>query len=581
MAPPANAAIGMGTYAARLATFQQPHQLSKRRASSLGGGKKKKNDHVVEWPHERPSGEDDSLDNVQCYFCEVKLDGWEPEDDAVKEHLAHAPHCAWATCVSALKKNEEEEKEDRDPMSDTMVAARTFTFNVGDGWIHENKRGWKCKIDRMVDAGWVFDPSPDTEDGVTCMHCNLSLDGWEPKDDPAGEHKRRSPDCRFFILVERYHGSLGTESKKKRVGGGSNHSKTGRHSVQSAMSTFSDDLNVTDLNNPGHLAEVDDSVLTTASTATVKATKKKSRQAKAAKSAKSQPGVSVEDENAVSYPDLDVGGEQRNDQLSGVRPTRAVRQQSKLSNSSIVGRDTLDAGYKQGRRESKDDRLETPDNQQETRLSDASAQLQEELDVSLGPVDESTPRLLGTKRGAKRTSDGVRKGFERDSNIVIAEFPTPPQPTAKSKRVRKPKQSTEDNFHLEGNAATTKSQQVTESTSIGDEDMEMPEPTLPKATKATKQKKVAAKKTKGKKTSSARSSRATARSRSPDPDPAHYNAEDMARDEMEIEIELERIAAEQNSAIGAEQERETEFEASPSHAQIHADKIHELELELL
>src|ERR1700761_1000663 len=36
----------------------------------------------------------------------------------------------------------------------------------------------------MVEAGWVYDPSPDNEDGVSCPYCGLSLDGWERKDDP-------------------------------------------------------------------------------------------------------------------------------------------------------------------------------------------------------------------------------------------------------------------------------------------------------------------------------------------------------------------------------------------------------------
>jgi hypothetical protein len=45
----------MRTFASRVATFQQPHQLSKRRASSQG---KKKNQQTTEWPHENPSPEE-------------------------------------------------------------------------------------------------------------------------------------------------------------------------------------------------------------------------------------------------------------------------------------------------------------------------------------------------------------------------------------------------------------------------------------------------------------------------------------------------------------------------------------------
>ena len=50
----------MQTFAARLASFQHPHHLSKRRASSQSSGSKKKGAtaQTVEWPHERPSPED-------------------------------------------------------------------------------------------------------------------------------------------------------------------------------------------------------------------------------------------------------------------------------------------------------------------------------------------------------------------------------------------------------------------------------------------------------------------------------------------------------------------------------------------
>jgi hypothetical protein len=45
----------MQSFASRVATFQQPHQLTKRRASSQG---KKKTQQTTEWPHESPSPEE-------------------------------------------------------------------------------------------------------------------------------------------------------------------------------------------------------------------------------------------------------------------------------------------------------------------------------------------------------------------------------------------------------------------------------------------------------------------------------------------------------------------------------------------
>ena len=36
----------------------------------------------------------------------------------------------------------------------------------------------------MVEAGWSYSPLPEADDCVTCFYCSVSLDGWEPKDDP-------------------------------------------------------------------------------------------------------------------------------------------------------------------------------------------------------------------------------------------------------------------------------------------------------------------------------------------------------------------------------------------------------------
>lgn len=60
----------MQTFAARLATFHQPHQLSKRRASSqTGSNRSKKNAaHTVEWPHERPSAEQVRITTAHVYL---------------------------------------------------------------------------------------------------------------------------------------------------------------------------------------------------------------------------------------------------------------------------------------------------------------------------------------------------------------------------------------------------------------------------------------------------------------------------------------------------------------------------------
>ena len=36
----------------------------------------------------------------------------------------------------------------------------------------------------MAEAGWYYCPTEESDDYAKCPYCNLSLDGWEPKDDP-------------------------------------------------------------------------------------------------------------------------------------------------------------------------------------------------------------------------------------------------------------------------------------------------------------------------------------------------------------------------------------------------------------
>ncbi|KAK4543259.1 hypothetical protein LTR36_005809 [Oleoguttula mirabilis] len=683
----------MQTFASRLATFQHPHQLSKRRASSQGSKRKNGGGNTVEWPHERPAAEElaragffyhpvqDSTDNVQCFLCTVKLDGWESEDDPLREHLAHSTACAWAMSISVTRLDDgEHEEESRDPLSAELIAARRGTFESGEGWIHEGKRGWKCKVSKMVDAGWTFDPSPETEpDGVTCFYCNLSLDGWEPKDDPFEEHRRRSPECAFFALVEHYHGGVKTgkaAAGKKGRGRPSNASKASRLSTQSALSTFSADaasvMMHSDVEEDGATATVDDSIMstaTTASQATVKGKKKGGRKPAAApKGAKGRKRAdTVDDDEAIEvhYPELSQSQQSQHmpsefaaessvvipveESAPPPKPTRKGTRQSKQAvDSSVMEASQLETApkAKRGRKPKVQPQPEpSPEPElelepelepevEEHRLSEVSAQLQEELEDSMDHMDEpdnaSTPQPAPApakaKRGVKRTSEGFRKE-EQDSSVVLGvEFPVPPKAApapvkGKGKKGRKPsKQPIASSYEIvveereEPVVAVDQEEIAVGLPEYGRMDDEVapsqPEPEKPKRG-GPKAKKAPAKKGKGKKTSSARSSKATGPAEvDPYDDEAAGFAEreeDLERDEREIEAELARIAAEQRQerqqdadalALATteelEPERADEYEPSPSHshshhqpnhhnhhhADQHAQQIHRLELEL-
>ncbi|KPM40044.1 hypothetical protein AK830_g6512 [Neonectria ditissima] len=244
-------------YENRLASF---HKSVKKRASGTNGRGTKN----LSWPHRNiapaslaragffynPSPT--SPDNVTCFLCHKGLDGWEAGDDPLLEHLKHGPDCGWAL-VAAIEA-ELGDYAQEDPSQPYMKEARKATF--AGRWPHDSKKGWKCKTKQLVDAGWKYTPTTDSDDMATCVYCQLALDGWEPADKPLDEHYNRSPDCPFFALLEQTQGAKKTSRAKTNRA-----SKASRLSVQSVATATSEAASITD-----SIIGPEDSVLTTAST---------------------------------------------------------------------------------------------------------------------------------------------------------------------------------------------------------------------------------------------------------------------------------------------------------------------------
>ncbi|OGM48481.1 putative chromosome segregation protein BIR1 [Aspergillus bombycis] len=195
----------METFAARLASFDLVLHPEKRRTSSAKAVKS------IAWPHRRPSPAElahagfyynpyeTNPDNTTCFLCHRALDGWEEEDNPITEHLKHANDCGWAVMMD-IQQHSSNPAEIEDPTCDKIREARLATF--GTSWPHDGKRGWVCQSEKMVDGGWYFCPTEESNDLASCAYCKLSLDGWEPKDDPFDEHYRRSADCSFFVFAQ-------------------------------------------------------------------------------------------------------------------------------------------------------------------------------------------------------------------------------------------------------------------------------------------------------------------------------------------------------------------------------------------
>ncbi|KAJ6109115.1 hypothetical protein N7486_001349 [Penicillium sp. IBT 16267x] len=268
----------MDTFAARLASFDVVLKPEKRRSSGVKGPR------FIAWPHSKPSPAElaqagffykpyeSNPDNTTCFECGRALDGWEEEDNPITEHLKHSPDCGWAITMD-IQQNSSNPSAIEDPTSERITQARLATF--GSAWPHDEKRGWICQSDKMVEGGWYFCPTEESNDLASCAYCKLSLDGWEPKDDPFEEHYRRSSECSFFVFAQPpAKKGKGSKSKMPRVSKAS--SRLSTQSVGTTTSEAPEDLD----------ESMDQSIMSQASVkpkATKKGTKGKGKSTKSKK----------------------------------------------------------------------------------------------------------------------------------------------------------------------------------------------------------------------------------------------------------------------------------------------------------
>ncbi|XP_056432535.1 baculoviral IAP repeat-containing protein 5a [Gadus chalcogrammus] len=66
------------------------------------------------------------------------------------------------------------------------------------GWPFEE--GCACTPEKMARAGFLHTPSDNCPDVAKCFFCLKELEGWEPEDDPAAEHRSHSSKCPFINL---------------------------------------------------------------------------------------------------------------------------------------------------------------------------------------------------------------------------------------------------------------------------------------------------------------------------------------------------------------------------------------------
>ncbi|KAI9722108.1 MAG: hypothetical protein M1828_004922 [Chrysothrix sp. TS-e1954] len=434
------------TFAGRLATFEGPQQIAKRRASSV----KKKKANTASWPHESPSPEElakagfyykptgTSTDNVVCFLCNKSLDGWEEGDNPTSEHLRNVPGCGWAINMGIERRSQDEDREEMNPMDDEMIEARRATFQ--DSWPHEHRKGWKCKTQKMVEAGWSYSPLPEADDCVHCFYCGVSLDGWEPKDDPWEEHKRRAPQCGFFSLVEEAAKVSKQPQTKAKKGRAPRASKASRMSTQSNATMQSDAPTIASLED--FPAEEGDTIMTTASTTSkaTRATKKATSKTAAPK--RPRAGTrSKKVETAQEPMPVETKETPEDDQI--IEPTPQPEPKAKKGRQTKK-RVTAQEDIAPAADDQVDESLVQPEKKRPTRTRGVKNQPTMEGDTSQTHTELDGEASIASsipqpkpKRGRKRASDGTDK---LESSVVVREQPiavSPPIPVKKGRPTRK------------------------------------------------------------------------------------------------------------------------------------------------
>ncbi|KAJ5490931.1 hypothetical protein N7539_002498 [Penicillium diatomitis] len=384
----------MDTFSARLASFDAVLKLEKRRSSTTKGSR------VIAWPHQSPSPAElahagfyykpyeTNPDNTTCFHCDRALDGWEEEDNPITEHLKHSPECAWAIMMD-VQQNSSNPATIEDPNSERIVQARIGTF--GAQWPHDGKRGWLCQSQRMVEAGWYFCPNDDSDDLASCAYCKLSLDGWEPEDDPFDEHHRRSPDCSFFVFTQ-LPGKKGKGSKAKK---GRPSKASSRLSVQSVASVASEIPDGSEMDVDGAIDDNVVSQLTSKTKITKKGSKSKTKQSKR------------EDGEGSGQTDIDNAEHIKPEPPKQKRPGRPKKRVSeKISKDDESGL------------QNEATPVEEPAlKRRATRTRSSSVSRTYKSETQDQPMSDATSADEGGFDGPKRGRKGAKKGSSKSRNV--------------------------------------------------------------------------------------------------------------------------------------------------------------------
>ena len=150
---------------------------------------------------------------VRCFFCQIDLNKFEPNDDLIKNHLKFSPNCPLLRRCKTSNKPVDQEDLDKilPPASyDVCGSVRkrsrieediaypqyllpSIRLKSFDSWPHSSIQS----PSNLCEAGFFYSEKFKGEiDATICFACGLVIVDWSSKDNPWVEHKRLlEKDC--------------------------------------------------------------------------------------------------------------------------------------------------------------------------------------------------------------------------------------------------------------------------------------------------------------------------------------------------------------------------------------------------
>jgi hypothetical protein len=103
-----------------------------------------------------------------------------------------------------------------DPLCEEARQTRIRSF--GNSWPFDSLDGAKPISSKMVDAGFYHSLQEEDDDLAMCIYCGISLEGWEPEDDPLVEHKKRAQeqDCYYLNALLALDSAVPLKTMKRK-----------------------------------------------------------------------------------------------------------------------------------------------------------------------------------------------------------------------------------------------------------------------------------------------------------------------------------------------------------------------------